>query len=240
MSSLNIHLLFAQFQIFSLEHFMPILITAIIGYLCIRYAQQCDDKTQRIIGALIAGVPFLSVSSRMIYLLAVRQFTIEGDLPLHLCRMIALIAPFVMFYKRRFWLGILYFWIFIGTLGANVFPDLDGGFPSLEYFLFWFLHSVLVILPFYTVFVYRIKITIKDLLMTYLMTNLFMLVCWGLNIQLGSNYFYTMKKPNTGGLLDFLGDYPVFLLNGQLIMLGFFLVFYLPFAFKREGGLSES
>lgn len=228
------------FEVFSLQHLAPIVITAIIGYLCIRYARPSSDKIQRIIGASIAMIPFLSVSTRMVYLAFIGQFTIEGDLPLHLCRVIALIAPFVMFYKLRFWLGILYFWIFIGTLGANIFPDLNSGFPSLEYFLFWFLHSVLVILPFYIVFVYMVKINIKDILMTYLATNVFMLVCWGLNIRLGSNYFYTMKKPNTGGLLDFLGEYPVFLLNGQLIMLGFFLVFYLPFAFNRAGGLTES
>jgi len=223
------------FEAYSIEHFAPILITAFIGIVLIRIAMRSQDSTQRLIGMLIGLIPFLSVTARMIYLLIVGEFTIQGDLPLHLCRLIALLAPFVMYYKWRMWLGIFYFWIFIGTLGANILPDLDDGFPSLDYFLFWFLHSILVILPFYIVFVYRVKIQLKDLVITFIATNLFLLIWWFLNLSIGSNYFYTMEKPNTGGLLDFLGEYPFFLLYGQLLILGFLLVFYLPFALSSKG-----
>lgn len=221
------------FEPFSLEHFAPIALTALIGFVLIKVARRSTDSKQRLIGMGIALIPFLSVSIRMLYLLIVGEFTIQGDLPLHLCRLIAILAPFVMYFKWRMWSGIFYFWIFIGTLGANLLPDLNDGFPSLEYFLFWLLHSVLVILPFYLVFVYRIKIQLKDLIITFVATNIFLCICWMLNLSIGSNYFYTMEKPNTGGLLDFLGEYPFFLLYGQLLILGFLLVFYLPFAFRR-------
>ena len=224
----------SAFEPFSIEHFAPIVLTALVGLALILIARRSTDRQQRLIGIGIGLIPFLSVSTRMLYLVIVGEFTVTGDLPLHLCRLIAVLAPFVMYYKWRMWLGIFYFWIFIGTLGANILPDVKLGFPSLEYFLFWSLHSVLVILPFYTVFVYRVQIKFMDLMTAYLATNLFLGMCWLLNFSIGSNYFYTMKKPNTGGLLDFLGEYPFFLLYGQLLILGFLLVFYLPFALSQS------
>ena len=225
---------YLPFQAYTLEHFAPIFLTVILGYFCIKYGRNANDKTQRILGAGIAMIPCLSVCTRMIYLGAIGEFTAVEDLPLHLCRFIALLAPFVMYYRRRFWLGILHFWIFIGTLGANVFPELFTGFPSLEYILFWSLHSPLLILPFYSIIVYKVQINTRDAITTFVATNLFLVFCWVVNYFLGSNYFYTMKKPNTAGLLDFLGEYPTYLLTGQMVIVGFILLFYLPFAFGKS------
>ncbi len=210
------------------------MLTFVLGYICIRYAKNTDDRMQRIIGTSIAMIPCLSVCTRMIYLAAIGEFTPVEDLPLHLCRFIALLAPFVMFYRRRSWLGILHFWIFIGTLGANVFPELFTGFPSLEYILFWTLHSPLLILPFYSIIVYRVKINASDAIKTFIATNLFLAICWVINYSLGSNYFYTMKKPNTAGLLDFLGEYPTYIFSGQMVIIGFILLFYLPFTIRKS------
>ena len=225
---------YSPFQAYTIEHFAPIILTILMGYFCIRYAKKTNDRTQRIVATSIAMIPFLSVCTRMFYLLAIGEFTAVEDLPLHLCQSIALIAPFVMFYKRRFWLGLLHFWIFIGTLGANFFPDLPNGFPSIEYFLFWTVHSPLLILPIYSIIIYKIKINTKDAVASFIATNALLAICWIINKNLGSNYFYTMEKPITTGFLDFLGEYPTYLLTGQLLIIGFILLFYLPFVIGRS------
>ncbi len=188
-----------------------------------------DDKGQRILGCCIALVPLAAVIIRVIARLQDGSFTIVEDLPLHLCRTIAIMAPFVMWTKHRRWLGIFYFWIGIGTAAANIIPDLKEGFPAIGYFVYWMLHSVLIILPLYSIFVYRIRINFKDLINAYLATLVYMMICWLVNIQLGSNYSYTMEKPPTGGLLDILGSYPTHMFTIQFLILGLFLLLYLPF-----------
>ncbi len=223
----------ATFEPFTTQHYAPIVLTALIGIIAIRIGRKTTEYNQRLIGLGIGLIPFLSVATRMLYLAMIGEFTVTGDLPLHLCRLVALLAPFVMYFKWRMWLGIFYFWIFIGTLGANVLPELSEGFPSLQYFLFWLLHSVLVILPFYAIFVYKTRIVFGDLIRAYIATNLFLGLCWLLNLSIGSNYFYTMAKPNIGGHLDFLGEYPYYLLYGQLLIVILLVVLYLPYALSR-------
>ena len=64
--------------------------------------------------------------------------------------------------------------------------------------------------------------------------NAYLIVIHILNLAMGANYSYTMHKPVGGSILDFFGPWPVYLLTGQLLALGLFWLFYLPFLFKRR------
>lgn len=218
-----------QFRAFSLQHLLPILIVFIIGYVVIKIGRSLEEYKQRILGVVISMIPLAAVIIRVLSRMQDGTFTIVEDLPLHLCRTIAIMAPIVMWTKNRFWLGIFYFWIGIGTAAANIIPDLKEGFPDVGYFAYWMLHSVLIILPFYAIFVYQIKIDFKDLIKAYFATLVYTLICWGVNIAIGSNYSYTMVKPPTGGLLDILGPYPLHIATMQILIFTLFLLLYIPF-----------
>ncbi len=205
-----------------------------MGIAVIKFAQKQSELWKVRIGFYIAMIPFIAVISRIVLLLADQTFSIKEDLPLHLCRIIGLMVPFVMLYKNRFWMGVFYFWVGVGTLAANFVPDIDYGFPSIHYFLYWMGHSILVIIPFYVIFVHRVKIAFRDLVNAFWVANVLLLICWLINLGLGSNYFYAMKMPPTGGLLDFLGPYPYFIFGMQLLSLVLFLLFYLPIALTRK------
>jgi len=56
-----------------------------------------------------------------------------------------------------------------------------------------------------------------------------MLVVFGLNMLLGSNYMYLAHKPATASAIDFLGPWPLYLLWLELIALALFLLMALPF-----------
>ena len=228
------------FDVFSLEHFIPILLFAILCYGCIRYANgSLNKQEQSKLGMYLACLPLLGVLSRMTLLLANGTFRLDEDLPLHLCRIIPFISIIVMLNRNRFWLGILYFWIIVGTLNATITPDLHNGFPHYEYFIYFINHVGLLILPLYAVFVYKLNITFRDLIYAFLMTNLFLLSLHGVNYLLGSNYMFTMHKPPVASLFDFLGPWPWYLLNGQFLALGLMFIAYLPFWIRRKIALRK-
>lgn len=161
-------------------------------------------------------------------------FNPQEDLPFHVCRFLALSAPYFIWKHNRFWLGVMYFWILAGTLNANITPDIKYGFPSWDYFSYWMMHSFLVILPIYYIVIFKVRITLKDFFNAFWTANLFLIFSLIANYILGSNYMYTMAKPPADTILNMMGEWPIYLLTTQLLALFLFTLLYIPFAFKKK------
>jgi len=227
------------FQSFTWSHFLPLLLFAMVTVGTIYYANKYLNEQQKsLLGCYIAIIPLFFVVARVGVLIYLGRFDSTLDLPIHLCRITALIAPYIMYKRQRFWLGMLYFWIIVGTLNANITPDLANGFPHFEYLCYFGLHSGLMILPFYAVFVYGLRITWQDLWKTFFMTNLFFFVVYGLNLILGSNYMYTMHKPDSASIIDYMGPWPWYILTGQFVVLIMMMIAFAPF--KIFGPMKKS
>jgi uncharacterized membrane protein YwaF len=200
------------FQAFSLPHLIPLVFIGFFGVAVILYAKKLEPKSKHRLLLLLSFLPFLG--SFMIYPFAWYEgdLNIKEDLPLHLCRFLALSAPVV----------------------ANITPDVQYGFPNWTYFSYWLTHSFLLIIPFYYVFVFRLDIRWRDFKNAYVMMNVFLLTTLAVNYILGANYMYTKQKPPVATMLDMLGPWPVYLITGQLLVLALFFIAYLPFFIKRK------
>ena len=152
------------FESFSAFHWWPLIIVGLIGFVLIYISKRYhSEKVQWQVLFYISLVPAFTAFMGMIMPCIEGDFNIQEDLPLHICRFVALAAPFVILKRNKFWLGIFYFWILAGTLNANITPDVEYNFPHWTYFSYWLEHSFLVILPLFYVIVLKIRIVIKDL-----------------------------------------------------------------------------
>jgi len=224
-----------EFSAFTGQHFWPIIIIFFIGLFCILYAKYKLDHDKR-----WCFLTYLSLIPALGYYLTIPMIaiesglTIEKDLPLHLCRIMALVAPYLIWKRNRFWLGVFYFWILAGTLNANITPDIDYGFPHWSYFAYWTMHSFLIIIPIYYVLLLDIKIKFKDLNNAFWTANVFIISSVLTNYLLDSNYMYTLRKPPVSSILDYMGDWPMYLISGQALALALFLILYIPFLFRSK------
>jgi len=222
------------FTSYSLSHGLPLLIVSIIGLgsiLAALFFLSSKQKMRLLIALSI--IPALGVIFQMVMPVLEGDFNLKDDLPIHICRFAGLVSPIVIWKKNRFWLGILYFWIIIGTLNANITPDIEYGFPHWGYFTYWFIHSFLVILPLYYIIVLKVKINFRDFLNAFWVGNIFLLMTLGINFLLNSNYMYSRHKPPVASLLDLLGPWPTYLITGQLLAGALFFIAYLPFLFSK-------
>ncbi len=217
------------------SHWSALFIIGIAAYLIIRYAiRSSSDKEKHQIGIFISFIPILFLLSRDANLLINGNYNPKTDLPLHLCRFSAVLLPIMHITKNRFLFGVLYFWTVVGAGNAIFTPDLKVDFPSHEYFVYFMGHCFLVIGSLYAAIVYKLYPGWKDLKNAIIGTNMYVVLSLVINYSIGSNYFYTLGKPDVPTLLDFLGPWPVYLITGQLLMFSLFVLALLPFQKQRK------
>jgi hypothetical integral membrane protein (TIGR02206 family) len=156
-------------------------------------------------------------------------FTIQEELPFHLCRLLAIVFPFVIYFKSRKWFGITYFFTMVGTLQALLTPDLPQAAPHYSYISYWILHGIMIYLPIYCIVVFGFKINKKDFINAIIVGNIYLLFTLFINFFLGSNYFYTSDKPPSASLLDFLGPWPWYIISVEVLTILLFVVAWMPF-----------
>ncbi len=224
-----------EFKPFSYQHGIPLLIIAVFGLISILFGRRLYsvDKKWRLL-FYISFLPLLSYIMYVVFRIIEGEFSLQEDLPFHVCRTLAFFCPIVIYYRQRFFLGIFYFWIMVGTLNANLSPDIKYDFPHWNYFTYWMLHGLLVVIPLYYVIVLDIKIKWKDLFHAVWTANVFLLFSLCANMILGSNYMYTMRKPDVGSLLDYMGEWPIYLLTTQLLAVVLFVIVFVPILLWRK------
>ena len=233
--SLSICLLENEFRFASSDHYLAVLISILVGWALIRYSKKnLDRPAQRRLMLAISMVPLMSFIGYTMIKLSIGTYDYQKDLPIHLCRLLALTSPIVYFTGNRFWTGVFYFWIVVGTINAVITPELHFGFPHWGYFAYFFMHCFLIILAVYDVVVFDKRIRVRDVWNAFWMSNLLLVLTFLLNQIIGSNYMYTRNKPSTGSLLDFFGPWPWYLVTVQFIGLALFFIAYLPFHFKKK------
>ena len=161
------------------------------------------------------------------------DFNYQEDLPLHLCSFLGLTAPLLSLTKKIVYYEVFFFLVMAGTLQSVITPD-EYNYLNFPFFRYWFVHAGLVIFMMYATFVYKKRPTLKSVWKSFLGMQVYMLLMFVLNYFLGSNYFYTNRKPDAATLLDLFGDWPQYVFVVELIVIPYFLLIYLPFYLTRK------
>lgn len=235
-------LLIQRVKIGSAEHLIPIFIAVILAVFFIRYAKRRLFKThqQNAFNALGIFVS-LTVAAYHLYYISLGDYDLKTDLPLHLCSLIALLIP-IFTHFRSFWMyEILLFWIVAGTLQGVVTPDISEGFPAFDYFRYWVVHLGLLTIIFYATFVFDMRPKFKSIFKSFLALQVYVVLMVLVNYLFDANYFYLNEKPKSTSILDYLGEWPLYIIVGQLILIPYFLIIYLPFHLtKKKSAISQT
>tara|TARA_B100000780_G_scaffold62442_1_gene40494 strand:- start:1303 stop:2007 length:705 start_codon:yes stop_codon:yes gene_type:complete len=218
---------------FSGQHFWVVLIAISIGSLLILWAKKQSERIQIITGNILAfSISFIVVFGSILNFFKT-DFNYQEDLPLHLCSFLAIILP-VLSYTRKYLLyEVLLFLILAGTLQSLVTPS-EYNYLNFIYFRYWFVHAGLVIFMLYATIVYGMRPTIKSVFKSFVGMQVYMVLMIILNYMIGSNYFYTNRKPDATTLLDVFGDWPQYIFVVEIIIIPFFLLIYFPFYLARK------
>lgn len=223
----------ADFAPFSGQHILISAIVIVFGTILIFWAKKQSEQIQFLTGNIIASSISLTVIFGSILNIYKLDFNYQEDLPLHLCSFLALVIPVLSFTRKYIYYEIFFFLILAGTLQSLITPS-DYNFLNFNFFRYWFVHSGLVLFMFYATFVYKMRPTIKSVFKSFIGMQFYMVLMFLINHLLGSNYFYTNRKPDATTLLDVFGEWPQYIFVVELIVIPFFLLIYFPFYLTRK------
>ncbi len=231
----NIFFLAQRVQMGTQQHLVPVFIALCFGVGLIYVAKhRLNDKQQKNVFHILGSFVFLTILIFNIHLLSLGNYDISKDLPLFLCSFMGLIIPLYTYYRKYWTYEILFFWVIAGTTQGVITPDIADGFPSYDYFRYWIVHLGLLIVMFYATFVFNNRPTFKSVFKSIIALQFYMLIMYCVNWILGANYTYLNAKPDAPSLLDYMGDWPYYIVTAQLVIIPYFLIIYLPFYIEER------
>ena len=223
----------ADFAPFSGQHILISAIVIVVGTILILWAKKQSEQIQFLTGNIIASSISLTVIFGSILNIYKQDFNYQEDLPLHLCSFLALVIPVLSYTRKYIYYEIFFFLILAGTLQSLITPS-DYNFLNFTFFRYWFVHSGLVLFMLYATYIYKMRPTLKSVFKSFIGMQFYMILMFLINYLLGSNYFYTNRKPDATTLLDVFGEWPQYIFVVELIVIPFFLLIYFPFYLTRK------
>jgi hypothetical integral membrane protein (TIGR02206 family) len=228
------------FRVFSLQHLATLGTIAALSLLLYGAARGRNPARRKWLGRAI-GIALLGYAAGIYGQEAMEHaLSWQYSLPLDLCHLV-LIACFVsLFRPGQFAMEIAYFWGLGGVLQAVVTPDLAVGFPSREFFLFFWGHGATLLAIVFLISGREFRPRKGSVVRMIFALNLYGLVVGVIDLVTGWDYGYLCRKPSAPSLLDLLGPWPWYLLSLELVGLLTFLLLGLPWRlrvlFREHGG----
>ncbi len=216
------------FHAFDAQHLITLAVIAALCVLVFLVARKADVSGRKCLGrvigfALLGYVLCLYAQQAIEHLLSW-----EYSLPLELCNVVLAVCIIALFWPSRLATEIAYFWGLGGVLQATLTPDLARGFPSWDFFLFFWSHGATLLAIVFLISIRGFRPRKGSVVRMMVALNIYALVVGTVNAILGWNYGYLCRKPAMPSLMDFLGPWPWYLLSIELIALVTFLLLDLP------------
>ena len=225
-----------EFTNFSLAHFLPIIVAAVVIFLIYRFKDKLAgskyDKIARYTIAFSLIISEMSYYWRLIGVPALGPNPID-HLPITVCGWVVVFSSYMVIGKNQTLFDISYFWLFAGSIFALITPTVitHTGPTRFRYYQFWAEHLLGYVAVFYMIFVHKMRPGLKSLFKAYGALVILATVAYFANDLLGpgANYLFMAKPEDTPSILDILPPNFVlrlFIMAAAVTLL--FFVSYLP------------
>ena len=219
------------FDLFGPGHLLALSIIAAVVVFLIWGWQVPDESAKRRTRLLLVTLFLIVEVSWHSWHIINGTWTVLYHLPLHLCAISVWGSMFILLTRSYRAYEIIFFIGIAGALQTVLTPEAgDYGLPHFRALQTLSAHGLIIIAMVYMTVIEGFRPTWRSLWKTMLVGNVYLVFITGVNYLLGSNYMYTLRKPDTASLLDVMGPWPWYILAGEVVAFLMFALLYLPFA----------
>jgi hypothetical integral membrane protein (TIGR02206 family) len=221
------------FHAFGPSHLIVIFLTIVLPFFLAFTVHR--TKSRFLERSICFAISALLLINYVAYLIVVRwHFGVTEwyrSLPMQLCDWAMIVIIVALWTGNRRWLEIAYFWGIGGTLQAIITPNLRYGFPDLRFISFFVAHCGIIIGIVFLMLIYGFRPRPSGILRTFLWTEVYFVIAFGIDLLTGENYGFLLHKPEASSLLSLLSDWrPLYLVEFHVLAFAFFTLLYAPFA----------
>ncbi len=220
------------FEFLGTAHLAALAALVLLNLLLLTF-RKADEATKQRIRWIMALVLWGNEIAWHTWNAAVGKWTLQTMLPLQVCSVLVWVGALMLVTKNYRIYEFMYLMGIGGAMQALATPDLGiYGFPHFRFFQTFISHGLIVTSAIYMTVVEGFRPTWMSLVRVAVWMNIYMVIVYLININLGSNYLMINGKPATPSLLDLMPDWPIYILYMETLGVVTFVLLYLPFAIK--------
>ena len=162
------------------------------------------------------------------------EINIDVLFPLHLCDLAVITAFFALVFRHPLMAELTYFWGLAATLQAVLTPSTCYDFPSPAFFVYFQMHSSVVITALYLPLGLGWRPRPGAVLRVWRWGLVYVAVAGAVDFIASANYGFIREKAE-GSIMEILGPWPVYVFGMVALALFAFALLDLPFAGRRAG-----
>ncbi len=228
------------FELFSVSHVAAMIVSfgCMIGLYLLR--NHLSGRGKSVLKWNLVVLLILSEALFQIWYFINDYWDVAINLPLQLCSISLYLCMIMLITKNYRIFEISFFASMTGAVIAIVTPELFFGFPHFRYFQFFIAHLAIVLSCLYMTWIEGYTLTFRSMLRAFIALNLIAVMVFILNKLVGANYMFLSHKPYNASPIDYLGEYPWYLLSLEGVALILFSLLYLPFyLFRNRKSIDE-
>ncbi len=231
-----------EFVNFSLAHFLPIVIVALIIFLIFKFRTNIKNyKHEDRIRMTLAFVLIVCEMSYFWRLVGIPELNPNPHehLPITICGWAIIFCSYLLVTKNQTLYDFAYFWVFSGTIFALITPTVITytGPTRFRYYQFWGEHLFGYLAIFYMTFVHGMRPNVKSLVKSYCLLIVLAGIAFVANQTMGpgANYLFMAELEETKSLLNYLPkNFVLRVLLMAFVVSILFVLSYLPWVYTNK------
>lgn len=223
----------APFHHFGLGHILAmgtlLAIVLLLGIFGKQWSQETRDRVRIFFAVSLAIIE----STWHIWSIYYGIWSIQTNLPLHVCSVFTWASVIMLFTKNQYIFEMTFFLGFGGAIPALITPDAGMyGFPHFRAFQTFGDHGGIIIAVMFMILVEGYRPWPKSFIRLFIFSNIYLPVVFVINQLIGSNYIFLAHKPEFPSIIDYLSEWPWYILQLELIGITVAAILYIPFLVK--------
>ena len=160
-----------------------------------------------------------------IYAISTDNWSIQSNLPLHMCGMSGLMSILLLFNYNTKIAHFVFYWGLTGGFYSLLTPEFDQGDQGFFFYSYFIGHGGLILTCLYMIVHHKFKPEANSWLRIFLFTQIAALFIGLFNWFTGSNYMYLLMPPKVDNPL-IIGNWPWYILVFEALAIIHFYLFY--------------